>query len=121
MRMSASAKPTIPTHSPNSKGIWRQTLCLLVLASLSLAINACGGENDSPQTTQQIVAQLVQQGYLKPSNTDGFDLFGSSIALAGDTLIVGAFLETGAATGVNGTQGDNSAPDSGAAYIFSLQ
>jgi hypothetical protein len=62
-----------------------------------------------------------QQAYVKASNTEGFDLFGTSIALSGDTLAVGAFFEASAATGVNGNQGDNSAPSSGAAYVFSLQ
>jgi hypothetical protein len=93
-------------------------LCLLTLAALSLTINACGGGNDSPQTARQIVAQLVQQGYLKASNTEAGDGFGYSLALAGDTLVVGAPGEASAATGINGTQGDNSAVNSGAVYIF---
>ena len=31
-----------------------------------------------------------QQAYLKASNTGGFDHFGSSVAVAGDTVVVGA-------------------------------
>jgi hypothetical protein len=67
------------------------------------------------------VAQLVQQGYLKASNTDANDGFGYSLALAGDTLVVGAPGEASAATGINNVtpgDGDNSAPDSGAVYVF---
>ncbi len=112
--MLASAKTTIPTHSPTNRGTWRKTLCLLSLAALSLTINSCGGGNDSPQTAQQIVAQLVQQGYLKASNTDANDGFGYSLALAGDTLVVGAPGEASA----DGNQTDNSAVDSGAVYVF---
>ncbi len=59
-----------------------------------------------------------QQAYLKASNTAGGDLFGNSVSLSGDTVIVGARLEDSNATGVNGNQGDNSAEWSGAAYVF---
>jgi hypothetical protein len=59
-----------------------------------------------------------QQAYLKASNTEARDLFGSSVAISGDTIVIGAQWEDSAATGVNGNQKDNSAPDSGAAYVF---
>jgi hypothetical protein len=59
-----------------------------------------------------------QQAYLKASNTDGFDQFGWSVALAGDTLVVGAIGERSNATGVNGDQTNNSSNDIGAAYVF---
>ena len=58
--------------------------------------------------------------YIKASNTGDGDEFGSSIALSGNgrILVVGAHLEDSAAKGVNGNQADNSADDSGAAYVF---
>ena len=58
--------------------------------------------------------------YIKADNTDAGDEFGSAVAISGDghTLIVGAHQEDGAARGVNGNQADNSASDSGAAYVF---
>ena len=60
-----------------------------------------------------------QQAYLKASNTDAGDAFGSSVSLSGDTLAVGAYYEGSSATGVNGSQSDNSeTPRSGAVYIF---
>lgn len=59
-----------------------------------------------------------QQAYLKASNTDALDRFGRSVAVAGDTVAVGAYLEGSGATGVNGTQSDNSAYRAGAAYVF---
>jgi hypothetical protein len=61
---------------------------------------------------------LVQQAYLKASNTDSGDTFGNSVAMSGDTVVVGAPGERSNATGVNGNQGDNSALDAGAAYVF---
>jgi hypothetical protein len=36
----------------------------------------------------------------------------------GDTLAVGAYNESSAATGVNGNQADNSVDESGAVYVF---
>jgi len=59
-----------------------------------------------------------QQAYLKASNTGAGDLFGISVAIAGDTVVVGAYGEASNATGVNGTQSDNSAGTSGAAYVY---
>jgi FG-GAP repeat len=59
-----------------------------------------------------------QQAYLKASNTEANDLFGYSVAVSGDTVVVGAFEESSNATGINGGQTDNSAAFSGAAYVF---
>ncbi|MCK5828679.1 MAG: FG-GAP repeat protein [Methylococcales bacterium] len=59
-----------------------------------------------------------QQAYLKPSNTGGGDKFGYSVAISGNTLVVGAISEDSNSVGVNGSQSNNSASDSGAAYVF---
>ncbi|MBA3469517.1 MAG: FG-GAP repeat protein [Herpetosiphonaceae bacterium] len=58
------------------------------------------------------------QAYLKASNTGTDDRFGFSVAVDGDTVVVGAYGEASAATGVGGNQADNSAIDAGAAYVF---
>jgi hypothetical protein len=59
-----------------------------------------------------------QQAYLKASNTGAQDQFGWTVGVSGDTVVVGAFTEGSNATGVNGDQADNSAPNAGAAYVF---
>lgn len=59
-----------------------------------------------------------QRAYIKASNTEQVDNFGASLALHGDTLVVGAPKESSNATGVNGNQNSNAASDSGAAYVF---
>jgi hypothetical protein len=58
--------------------------------------------------------------YVKGSNTDAGDEFGSSVALSGNgrIMVVGAHGEDGAGKGVNGNQADNGSEDSGAAYVF---
>ncbi len=58
-----------------------------------------------------------QQAYLKASNTGAGDRFGGSVSVSGDTVVVGAYLEDSSTTGVNSTP-NNSATDSGAAYVF---
>jgi len=60
----------------------------------------------------------TQQAYLKASNPSASDEFGSSVAISGDTVAIGAYLEDSASTGVNGTQGDESATNAGAVYVF---
>ena len=61
-----------------------------------------------------------QQAYLKASNTGADDAFGSAVSLSADgrTLLVGAPLESSAATGGVGNEADNSLRLSGAAYVF---
>lgn len=59
-----------------------------------------------------------QQAYIKPPNTDAGDAFGTVLDLEDDTLVVGAALEDGGVPGINGDDADNSAPDSGAVYVY---
>ena len=59
----------------------------------------------------------AQQAYLKASNTGANDSFGK-VSIVGDTIVVGSTGEDSGATGVNGDQNDNSAINSGAAYVF---
>jgi hypothetical protein len=62
----------------------------------------------------------TQQAYVKASNAEAGDYFGSQVALSGDgnTLAVGAYAEDSGATGINGNQVNNSAPLAGAAYVY---
>jgi trimeric autotransporter adhesin len=65
----------------------------------------------------------TQQAYVKGTNTEAYDEFGSSMALSkdGKLIAIGARGEASAAKGVNGTQNDNSAMGAGAVYIFTNQ
>ncbi|HWO18043.1 MAG TPA: DUF4215 domain-containing protein [Kofleriaceae bacterium] len=58
--------------------------------------------------------------YLKASNANKADRFGSSIALSADgsTLAVGATWEDSAATGIDGDQHDYATLGAGAVYVF---
>jgi hypothetical protein len=65
----------------------------------------------------------TQQAYLKPAavgTSQGGDQFGFSVAVSGDTVVVGAFLEDSSTTGVNSTPDDTNGFffNAGAAYVF---
>lgn len=66
----------------------------------------------------------MQQSYLKNSNAQPGDSFGTSIAIStdGNTIVVGAIGEDSQAKGVNGNQADNSCfyPDKDGLYVFDL-
>jgi len=58
---------------------------------------------------------LAQQAYLKASNPDPSDEFGLTVAVSGDTVVVGAPFE---ASAVATDPIDNHCPSAGAAYVF---
>ncbi len=62
----------------------------------------------------------TQQGFVKASNTDDLDRFGSSVSLSADgrRLAVGAPEEASNSTGVGGPEGNNSLLQAGAVYVF---
>lgn len=87
-------------------------LAMLVTAVLLL------GSWSTTRLAAQTPLQISQQAYVKASNTGEGDYFGASVAVSGDTMVIGAGGESSNATGVNGNQATNSALGSGAAYVF---
>ncbi len=65
----------------------------------------------------------TQKAYVKASNAEAYDEFGSAMALSNDgkVMAAGARGEAGAAKGVNGNPNSNSAPGAGAVYIFAYR
>jgi hypothetical protein len=61
----------------------------------------------------------TEQAYIKASNSESGDLFGSSVSLSnsGNTMAVGANNEDSSTSGINTTP-DNLASNSGAVYVF---
>jgi hypothetical protein len=62
----------------------------------------------------------THQAYVKASNTDISDQFGTSVDLShdGNIMAVGAIGESSRAVGVGGDQEDDAAQDTGAVYVF---
>lgn len=113
--------------------LWRDMLAVGARLEDSNATGVDGAQDDDSSTNSGAVylfhrtgESWAQGAYLKASNTDGQvsgeifggDAFGQAVALWEDTLAVAAYLEDSSATGLNGNQEDDSAPNSGAVYIF---
>jgi len=88
-----------------------------------------GNENDETATEAGAVYFFTRTGttwsqkaYVKSSNDEAYDEFGSSVALSRDgrTMAVGARGEDSNAKGINGNQADNSVKEAGAVYIFAF-
>ena len=109
-------------HSVSLSG---DTLAVGAVREDSSATGVNGSQSDNSATWSGAVYVFTrsgrtwsQQAYLKASNTGTSDEFGYSVSLFGDTLAVGAYWEDSSATGVNGSQSDNSVRQSGAVYVF---
>ena len=61
---------------------------------------------------------ITEDSFIKPFNTDSHDFFGWSIAVSGETIVVGAPIEGSDTTGVNTSDGSDNNRVSGAAYVF---
>ncbi len=100
-------------------------LFLLVAASAGSAGAAPGPvpEGLSAADWGQITAMLpapaapAQQAYLKASNAEANDNFGRSVAVSGETVIMGAWSEDGDGAPL---PGNNNASAAGAAYVFDV-
>jgi len=92
----------------------------IALSADTLAVGAFGegGRSGAVYVFIRSGASWIQQAVLKAANANAQDLFGNSVSLDADTLLVGARGEDSATTGVNGDGSNNSATNSGAAYVF---
>lgn len=93
----------------------------------SLGTGVDGAQNDNSASNAGAAyvflendLDVIQEHYVKASNTDAGDRFGFDVAVAPNLILIGAFLEDSGAEGVNGDQSDNSASDAGAAYLLSF-
>ena len=92
--------------------------------SSTIGVNTTPNENSGSSGAVYIFTRSagvwVQEAYLKPAavgTSQANDVFGASVAISGDTVVVGAPFEDSSTTGINSTPNENSM-DSGAAYIF---
>lgn len=97
-----------PMHTPLTR---RTMLSLRFVGVLALAPFA-------QSQVSSLTVPTVELSYLKAQYPDSVDRFGYSIAIDGDTLVVGAAFEDSAATGIDGNANDNTRPESGAAFVF---
>lgn len=110
----------------SSVALWGDTLAVGAYAEDSAArgINADPFDDRASDSgavyiyRKQASGQWLQEAYLKASNADPADRFGFALALHEDTLVVGANLEDGGISGINGDGTDNALANSGAVYVF---
>jgi len=96
--------------------------------SLATGVNGDQANDGAPSSGAAYVfvrtgTSWSQQGYIKASNTNAEDAFGTAVAVSGDTIVVGAWLEDSSSTGVGGPQGNDpfEASGAGTAYVFERQ
>ncbi|HEY0137320.1 MAG TPA: FG-GAP repeat protein, partial [Nannocystis sp.] len=87
---------------------------------VTLAVGASLEGSGAVYVFTRSASKWSQQTYLKASQAGSLASFGTVAALSadGDTLVVGAHGEGSIAVGIDGDEGDDSAPAAGAAYVF---
>jgi hypothetical protein len=124
----AYLKASLPTPSSifgYSVGVSGTTVVVGAPGESSSATGVNGDQSDAGATRsgaayvfERIGGVWTQTAYLKASNTDALDGFGYAVAVNGDTIVIGAYLEDSAAFGVDGDQTSDATTNSGAAYVF---
>ncbi len=95
----------------------------LFVSAIGESGNGVGGEQDNSSTSAGAAYEFTraqsgewnQVAYIKASNAETGDLFGSAIDVDGDTLAIGAPRED---AGRTAGEADNSLLDAGAVYVF---
>lgn len=101
--------PRIAAQAPHSEDVERLTSTDWTAIQSLLA----------PATT--ITGSKFQAGYLKAAQVSASDIFGSSVAISGDTVVVGVPAESSSLAGVQNTATpiiNSLASQAGAAYVF---
>lgn len=92
-------------------------LCLgFALVLMNIACDALARETGEAVKIAQ--NPLTQRDYIKAFNTNAGDEFGASVAVSGNTLVVGAIREDSNGTGADGNPSSNNLGSSGAVYVF---
>lgn len=108
-----------------SLSLFNDTLAVGATGEDSNATGINGNQSDISASSSGAVYVFTRNGttwsqeaYIKASNTDTGDLFGSQVSLYGNMLAVGAYGEDSASAGINGDQTNNTVLDTGAVYVF---
>lgn len=91
------------------------------LERVTIEVHVAGMSHAYTYSLDRTSLVVSDAAYLKASNTDPGDQFGSTIAADGAFVAVGAPFEDSAAIGVGGNAGDNGSADSGAVYVYRRQ
>lgn len=121
----SSAAPDAFDQFGATVAVWGNTIAIGVPGEDSEATGVNGDPTSNGRSASGAVFVYTRtkgtwslDAYLKAEVSNQFDQFGSAVALFEDTLVVGAPRESGSDSGVGGDVADNTAPGSGAAYVF---
>jgi hypothetical protein len=109
-----------PSKNPRARYSFTGLVASALLAGI---LGACGGGGGGGGGGSTTTSNWNRQAYHKAPNAEAGDEFGTSVAISGSTVAVGAFKEASSQTTItNGASAsaDNSASQSGAAYVFKL-
>ena len=109
-----------------SAGWWRRTGTPVVVGARAedSSPGMAGADNSSMDSGAVYVfvqgedGSWKEEALLKASNAGAGDWFGGSLAISGDIVVVGAPLEDGGFRNGSAREDDNTARNSGAAYVF---
>src|SRR5207247_1526806 len=97
---------------------WNETFGICVATSGdTLVVGSDPGNSGAAFVFVRSGTNWTQQAYLRPLAPQEYDFFGSSVAVSGNTIVVGAYGEASTSTGVNSTPNENAAY-AGAAFVF---
>lgn len=102
----------MPTH------LFKLRIRSLAGLLLVLLLESCGG-SPVPNAEEETGVEMAIH-YVKASNTDADDWFGTRTALSadGNTMAIAAIHEGSSASGINGDQTNNASFRAGAVYVF---
>ncbi|MFH1708633.1 MAG: hypothetical protein ABIF71_12070 [Planctomycetota bacterium] len=116
---------TIKEGWGNAVSISGDTIVVGVTNEYSNAKGINGNPNDNSEGMSGAAyvftrkdGEWKQEAYIKASNARANSLFGNSVSISGDTIVIGSLLESSNAKGINGNPTDTSAQGAGAAYVF---
>ena len=117
----ASGFTQVGSNIVQGNGVVNHIVPLHSRVSAQYILKSCNSFGCTSSSTLSVSSTMTNSiSYLKSSNTQINDWFGDVLDLSadGNTLAVGAPREDSNATGINGTQTDNTLADSGAVYVF---
>ena len=123
----SNTTPGLVFGSALSLSLNGDVLVVGTVSESSRAIGINGDQLDKGATTSGAAYAFTRTGntwtqksYIKAPNTNANDRFARAVGLdwLGETLAVGAHRESSKAKGLNGDESDNTAPASGAVYLY---
>ncbi|TGM96570.1 FG-GAP repeat protein [Leptospira yasudae] len=99
---------------------WEDSNQTTITNGTTASVNNGRSDSGAAYVFRRNTGVWTQEAYLKASNSDSGDYFGSSVSIFGDTIAIGAYQESSQSVSINGgiASADNSKFASGAVYVY---